>query len=182
MGHLPIPLNETGKKQAEDLATELKDKGIEAIFSSDLIRTEETTKIINSTLNVPVTYFEELREHSLGKCDGMSIDEILGELDTLEKFDDLMVKIDGETTGVFVDRVWNVFEKIVKTNQDKENILILTHGGCNRSIISKILDASEIIFDNLKQENCCINEIVYTNKGDKDNFLIESVNHMCHIR
>lgn len=181
MGHLPIPLNETGKKQAQDLANELKDKGIEAIFSSDLIRTVETTKIINSTLNVPVTYYEELREHSLGKYDGRGVDEFLGELDTLEKFDDLMVKIGGETTGVFVNRVWAIFENIAKMNKEKENILILTHGGCNRSVILKILGSSELIFDNLKQDNCCINEIIYTNKGGKDNFLIESVNHMCHI-
>ena len=145
-------------------------------------RTEETTAIINSTLNVPVIYYEELREHTLGEYDGMGVSEFLDELDSVEEFDKLMIESKGEITDDFVERVWDIFNKIAEMNVDKDNILIMTHGGCIRSIIAKILEASAIIFDNLKQDNCCINEIIYTKKDNKSNFLIESVNDMCHFK
>ena len=107
MGHLPIPLNKTGQQQAEVLANILESKQIEIIYSSDLKRTEETTEIIKSTLNVPVIYFEELREHTLGEYDGMGVSEFLDKLDTVEEFDKLMVESSGEITNVFVNKLQN---------------------------------------------------------------------------
>ena len=190
MGHLPIPLNTKGKKQSKNLAKELENKGIEIIFSSDLKRAKETTEIINSVLNVPIIYYEKLREHSLGKYDGMKIGELHEILENLDKFDSLMTQIGGEITGEFVNRVWSIFKEIAKSNEDKENILIITHGGCIRSVVAKILEASEIVFDNLKQDNCCINVIScytkdydsYNKKDDKEHFLIETLNSICHLR
>ena len=80
-----------------------------------------------------------------------------------------------------MDRVWNGFRNIVKENKEKESILIVTHGGCIRSVIAKILQASELVFDNLKQENCCINIIEYTEKDGKELFAINLVNDLCHF-
>jgi len=181
MGLLPIPLNNTGKQQAEQLGQKLKDKSIEAIFSSDLIRAKETTEIINKFLDVPISYHEGLREHSLGKFDGMSVEKFLNNMDTMQKFDDLMREVGSETTMEFVDRVWECFKKIVQDNKEKENILILSHGGCNRSVVCKILEASALVFDNLRQDNCCINRIIYTNNDGEEQFSIKTVNEMCHI-
>jgi len=182
MGHLSIPLNKKGKEQAIILAKELEDKRISAIYSSDLLRAKETTDIINEVLNVPVSYVEGLREHSMKIYDGMRVDEFLSEYNTMEKFDNLMKEVGAETTLMFVDRVWGSFQEIIKGIKNQDTILILTHGGAIRSIISKILDSSAIIFDNLKQDNCCINEITYTNENNQENFLIESVNIMCHFK
>jgi len=181
MGHLPSPLNETGKNQAEILADELKEKGIQAIYSSDLVRAAETAEIISSELNLPVTYTDKLREHTLGDLDGVGISELLDEMDSLKEFDDLMVKHNGELTEEFMNRVWKEFRFIARENKEKDFVLIVTHGGCIRSIIARILGASEVIFDNIKQYNCCINIIDYTESDEKEKFSIELVNDICHF-
>jgi broad specificity phosphatase PhoE len=181
MGHLPTPLNETGKQQATILAKELKDKGIQAIYSSDLVRAVETAEIIKSELGVSVNYSESLREHTVGDLDGVSVDELLVELDSVKEFDEIMVKHKGEITKDFMDRVWEGFQEIARENKEKEQILIVSHGGCIRTIIARILQASEIVFDTLKQDNCCINMIEYDEKEGKEVFSIKLVNDLCHF-
>lgn len=181
MGHLPTPLNETGKNQAKVLADELKDKGIQGIYSSDLVRAAETAEIISSKLDLPVNYTDKLREHTLGDLDGIGISEMLDEMDSLKEFDDLMTKHNGELTKDFINRVWNEFKDIASENKEKDFVLIVSHGGCIRSIIAKILDASELVFDNIKQYNCCINIIDYTESEGKDKFSIDLVNDVCHF-
>ncbi|MCE7739003.1 MAG: histidine phosphatase family protein [Candidatus Heimdallarchaeota archaeon] len=181
MGHLPTPLNETGKDQVKILADELKDKGIQLIYSSDLVRAVETAEIISLELNLPVKYTDKLREHTLGDLDGVGISELLDEMESLKEFDDLMTKHNGELTEDFMTRVWEEFRNIARENKEKDFVLIVTHGGCVRSIIARILDASELIFDNIKQHNCCINIIDYTESEGKEKFSIELVNDVCHF-
>ena len=181
MGHLPTPLNETGKNQAKVLADELKDKGIQVIYSSDLVRAAETAEIISSKLDLPVNYTDKLREHTLGDLDGIGISEMLDEMDSLKEFDDLMTKHNGELTKDFINRVWNEFRDIARENKEKDFVLIVSHGGCIRSIIAKILDASELVFDNIKQYNCCINIIDYIESEGKEKFSIDLVNDICHF-
>ena len=49
-GHTDIPLNENGKKQAEQLAQSISNLKIDKIISSDLLRAKETAEIINKKL------------------------------------------------------------------------------------------------------------------------------------
>lgn len=181
MGHLPTPLNETGKNQAKILAKELKEKGIQVIYSSDLVRAAETAEIISSELNLSVNYTDKLREHTLGDLDGVGISELLDEMESLKEFDDLMSKHNGEQTKYFMTRVWEEFRTIARENKEKDYILIVTHGGCIRSIIARILDASEVVFDTIKQYNCCINVIDYAESEGKEKFSIDLVNDVCHF-
>ncbi|MCE7748334.1 MAG: histidine phosphatase family protein [Candidatus Heimdallarchaeota archaeon] len=181
MGHLPTPLNETGKNQAKILAEELKGKGIQVIYSSDLVRAAETAVIISSELNLPVNYTDKLREHTLGDLDGVGISELLDEMDSLKEFDDLMTKHNGEQAEDFMNRVWEEFRNIARENKEKDYVLIVTHGGCIRSIIAKILDASKLVFDTIKQYNCSINIIDYIESEGKEKFSIDLVNDICHF-
>ncbi len=181
MGHLPTPLNELGREQATVLARELRSKGIQKIYSSDLVRAKETAEIISAELNLPVTYSYNFREHTIGDLDGKGVSEVLDSLDLLEEFDELMIKHNGEITRDFINRVWTGFNKAVEENRDKDCVLIVTHGGCIRSIIAKILQASEIVFDSLKMDNCCINVVEFAEKREKEIFSVELVNDVCHF-
>ena len=74
-GQTDIPLNETGRTQAADLARRLAPYGLEAIVSSDLARALETGRIVAEALAIPLHAEPDLREASLGDAEGMLIDE-----------------------------------------------------------------------------------------------------------
>ena len=67
------PLTEKGLQQAKSLARSLKQKSIQAIFSSTLIRAKQTANIIADELKLPVVYSEDLIEVGLGLLDGHDI-------------------------------------------------------------------------------------------------------------
>ena len=72
-GHLDIPLNETGKKEALVCLEKLSSLDIDKIISSDLIRAKETAQIINEKLHLPIHFDSRLREVNLGNLQGRSI-------------------------------------------------------------------------------------------------------------
>lgn len=70
------PLNETGVRQAENLADRLVSAGIQAIFTSPLLRAVQTAKIVSRKINVPVTKCGGLVEGCFGAAEGKTIYEI----------------------------------------------------------------------------------------------------------
>lgn len=69
-GALDVELNETGRAQAERAGPLLAGQGITAIISSPMLRTRETTEIINEYLRLPVIYEQDLREVMFGGMEG----------------------------------------------------------------------------------------------------------------
>jgi broad specificity phosphatase PhoE len=74
-GQTDIPLNDTGRAQAADLARRLAPYGLEAILTSDLERARETARIVAEALGLPLHRDPDLREASLGAAEGMLIEE-----------------------------------------------------------------------------------------------------------
>lgn len=59
-GRLPkYRLSQTGKKEVSQTATFLKDKRIDAIYASPLLRAQQTAEIIRTTLNLPTKYISK---------------------------------------------------------------------------------------------------------------------------
>ena len=179
-GHTDIPLNETGKAEAEAVARFLKTKGITKIFSSSLSRASETAKIVSSELNLPVVEYDELMEHTSGKLDGVPLKVFFDTLKKVGDFEQMVLEVGGEPWNEFRDRVWNKFLDIINENYDQENILIFTHGGVNRLIITEILNSPTA--KTILQSSCCINIIDYSKERDDDfKFIINLVNYTYHI-
>src|SRR5688572_25688955 len=63
-------LTPRGREQAAVAARELKGKKIDMIFSSDVLRTKETSEIIAKELGLPVTFDARLREIDTGDFNG----------------------------------------------------------------------------------------------------------------
>ncbi len=175
MGQMMVPLNDTGREQAKKLATALKDVGINAIHSSDLARATETSEIIGSELGLSFETYEELREHGVGNIEG-KIWVIEYAKMTLEEFDNLMAEEEGELTQPFVDRVWKVFLEIIEKHKKDDKILIMSHGGCVRTILMKILRATLDIFNILSIDNCSISKVIYNPEAPNSKFRVEYVN------
>src|SRR3989338_5952122 len=69
-------LTKKGGAQAKELAKKMRDKGIERIFASPLIRARETAEILGKALHAPVETTDNIRERNLyGIATGMTKEE-----------------------------------------------------------------------------------------------------------
>ena len=80
-GHLDIPLNEVGLRQAQHLARALAGRdAIDAIYASDLSRARDTAQAIAQAFGHTVTTHAGLRERHFGAFQGRTFAEIETEL------------------------------------------------------------------------------------------------------
>ncbi|MBN1494474.1 histidine phosphatase family protein [Candidatus Peregrinibacteria bacterium] len=69
-GDVDPPLTKEGKDQAFELGGYLLGFGIKQMAVSPLIRAKQTAEFINTVLNLPVSYYEDLREMYFGDWQG----------------------------------------------------------------------------------------------------------------
>jgi len=75
-GHLDIPLNHEGERQARLLAAALADAPLDLIVSSDLMRARQTAQAIASLRGMPLHTEATLRERCYGGFEGLLYSEI----------------------------------------------------------------------------------------------------------
>ena len=130
-GHSDRPLNDTGRKQARSLAEELADEPLDAVYSSDLARADETARIVAEVHGLQVTTLSELRERHFGTWEGLSDAEIG------ERFPEEIASGtlgDGETREEMDQRVLAALRKI-SGEHPGGTVLVVSHGGPLRSIL-----------------------------------------------
>ncbi len=138
-GHEDIPLNETGRQQARALAQRLASWPVEAIYTSDLLRAQETAKIIARPLNLSPIMDVNLRERYGGFFQGLTGNEIRTKYredwEKLVKGDE----IEGvESNTAVQERVWESFEKIAG-NHRGQTVALVSHGAALGLLIAKAL-------------------------------------------
>jgi len=139
-GHNDIGLSENGEVQAKELCQVLDALEFDAVFCSDLRRAKESLKY---SLHVKsVIYTDKLREKSWGAHEGMSYDEItLKEETEYKNFLQWIEVLDGEPYEDYIKRVKEFFLEYLPSLK-KENILVITHAGVIRVLLSIIYDIS----------------------------------------
>jgi probable phosphoglycerate mutase len=70
MGQTDIPLNDHGVLQAQQLRDRLSGVAVQAVYSSDLSRAQQTAEIVASAHDQPVVTHPELRERWYGESEG----------------------------------------------------------------------------------------------------------------
>ncbi|MBU6375532.1 MAG: phosphoglycerate mutase family protein [Bdellovibrionales bacterium] len=150
-GHLDIPLNDEGKRQAAKLVPALQHVGIDCILSSDLMRARETAEIAALQLGVPVFETRGLREAHLGGAQGLTTEQIAQRFgqELVEKWrspdaSDADVSYPGGESGREVlHRALHSIEEFIKSSP-YTRIGIATHGGVIRRIVRSLLQDREI--------------------------------------
>jgi|GEM_PF-115269 len=140
-GNGDIPLNETGRKQALDLAKKLKRKKFDVIISSDLSRTKETAQILSQELGIPhAASWEILRERHQGDWSGRSTDEIRNEF-SMPQGTSISFHPgnppNGETRPEFLARIGRALNELLRAFAGKR-VLLVGHGGVFRAMQSLI--------------------------------------------
>lgn len=126
-GAVDIELNATGRAQAERAGPLLAGRGITAIVSSPMLRTRETTQIVNEFLGLSVSYERDLHEVVFGGMEGKPLmpwfpDWLEGRFtpDGAESFPDLTIRVKTALTSVL--------------RAQQGPLLIVAHGGVFRAI------------------------------------------------
>lgn len=68
---IDAPLNETGIRQAFEMADRLKDHGVELVCCSPLLRARQMAQIVSDWHRIPMKVISELREGCMGQAEGM---------------------------------------------------------------------------------------------------------------
>lgn len=72
------PLTKEGRRQVLDVLPKIKNAKIDLIFSSDLLRTKQTARIITQALKLRPKFDKRLREYDFGIFNGKSAEEWRG--------------------------------------------------------------------------------------------------------
>lgn len=182
--NVDVPLAEEGRRQAKLLAERMADWGIEAIYSSDLIRAKQTAQTLNQTWNVPIIVRNELEEIDFGELTGNSDKE------NREKYKFFFDKKDqmkwdlnypnGENNEDVFERGMPVLREIAKSGY--ERVAVVTHGGFIRAMICGILEMpfSKVYQLSKIMENTAITELEYDEENDT--FLLQRMNDYAHLQ
>jgi broad specificity phosphatase PhoE len=120
-------LTKIGKQQANKVAAYLKDKKIDIVYSSPLLRTKQTAEIITKHIGVPLEFDELLRERvNWGDDSNQSYDEIISEWMRCT-FDRKYMPSVGDSSVGCGKRIEKLVEQIQNKNFD--NVVFVTHGG-----------------------------------------------------
>lgn len=150
MGQLDIPLNETGRTQAIELANKISEEPIQAIYTSPLLRAKQTAQILADKIGIPIIPDKRLMERNNGKLQGHIVhgtdnpDEYQTDYNQLELFlpaaqlNDNNWKPDGgESRTECWSRAQKAITEIVK-NTPYDTIAISTHSVVMRGILNMV--------------------------------------------
>lgn len=131
-GHIDIPLNEVGEKQAQETALKFKDIDIDIILVSPLKRTVQTAKYITEITGVPITIEERIIERYFGNMEGHQNREdwnIKMMLDYEKNYDIENI----EPIQTLFERIYNFLDEITERYKDKKVVLV-THAAVSQPI------------------------------------------------
>lgn len=144
-GTTDIPLNDTGIKQAEQLAQTLKDRNIKLtkVYSSNLRRAQRTAQAVCGRYGIECETLEGLQEISFGVFEGYTWEEIR------TNFPEIFGKWcadkryfpipEGESNQLVLERVFRALDTVEELRAENSSdgaILIVTHGGVLKSMLT----------------------------------------------
>jgi len=168
-GHIDVPLDNSGKIQAESNGKLLKEMDFDTIYTSPLIRAKQTSEIINKyqSKNVSTMVDYGFIDLNYGTWEGKTEEEIKAlfpEHYFQWETNPFKTKIpDGESLNDAEKRSWLSLKKIISKNEN-QIICIITHRVICKLLICKILGISKSGFWKIKQDTSCINIIEYSEK------------------
>ncbi|GAB1392486.1 histidine phosphatase family protein [Rhodocyclaceae bacterium] len=131
-GQIDVPLSTVGHAQARATANALKDEGLAAIYSSDLIRAYQTAEAAAHLADLPVQLHAGLRERHYGVFQGLTYDEANqrypADYVRHKARDVRFVPPGGESLLDFAARLERAFDEIVRRHVGQA-VAIFTHGG-----------------------------------------------------
>lgn len=190
-GQSDVPLNQIGCMQAQLVAQHLVTERINAIYSSDLLRSMETAHFIAAVHSLDVIPCQELREINYGSWEGKTTDELkrlfpeeykMREANPIE-----FAPYNGESRRQLYNRVIKKVIEIASNhnpNHNGDSIAIVTHGGPCAAVVGYALGINISEFQQnpftrvFHFDNCSISIIDFQADGRMFLCLYNSTSHL----
>lgn len=176
-----IPLSEEGIRQARLLAARLQEEEIDIVFSSELVRANETARIIAEPHGIEVKTYDELAEINFGCFEGLEYSQIkeqYKEVYSLWSQSPHLANIPGgESIMELRERSMGRLNKILRENKGR-NIVVVSHGITVKVLIACMLGIDLGNIHKIRQDNTSLNIFEYNEKG----FTANVINDTCHLR
>jgi len=159
------PLTPKGVLQAQQTAEYFADRNIHEIYTSPLLRAQQTAEIISAHLKLKVVTLENFREINVGWLEGQPPTAEIWAFHNQILADWLDGKPDttfpgGENYSTLWNRMRAGFEQVVR-HKHNQNIIIVGHGGiftCTLKDLCPAVDITQLLGQSY--HNCAISEIV----------------------
>ncbi len=175
-GSLDVDITPKGRIQIESVSNKINSIDFDKIFSSNTKRGISSAEIILKNRDVSFIVDDRLNETNLGLFEGKSYKDIQMEYPIEFKMWSKDWKgyapPKGECYVDFYKRVKEFFEEILKLKD--ENILIVTHGGVIRSILTYIMGEDLDMFWKFGSKNADLTLVKY----EYENLYIDSITHV----
>ena len=162
LGQTDVPLNHRGKGQARDVSLRVKEFKPDYLYSSDLQRAQETARVLETNLSLPVQTDRRLREIDFGYWEGKTYHELSPEDKKVSNdwfSEPETVRLPGgEAFSTFKNRVLAFSKELLLTHQG-EKVVVVTHGGPIRVLITHYFSMPTGYASRLQIEPATLNRI-----------------------
>lgn len=153
-GITDIPLDDTGRRQAQQLGEAIKGKGIDLVITSNLGRAVETGTIAAAAIGAPVLQDERLHERDFGAMEGVSYDDP----EFIRQNRQFACKIGGgESVLQVAQRIYNCLDELPQKYPGK-TLLLVAHGAAARVIHTYFISMTNEEYWETGTGNCQLRE------------------------
>lgn len=128
-------LTELGCQQLQETAQRLVGINVDKLYSSPLIRAQESAALINAVLKTEVELVDGLRERDYGVLGGLTKEEAIQQYPEAVELhkDPVNTDPEGESLTDFTERVLSTFQALV--DRGGETVVMVSHGGPIKTIM-----------------------------------------------
>ena len=163
-GHGDSPITEEGQEQLQRLKSRLAGLEFDVVYSSDLRRTMETSKMLSGKQRVEEP---RLRERGVGILEGLNLEQIMAEhAEAFRAFrsGDKNHQIEGgESLQNALNRAWTFLEEMPEKHPGAE-LAAVSHAGLIRLICKKILGLALDAPNFFQIPNTSLTQLVFSPK------------------
>lgn len=158
-GHIDSCVSEKGKLQIEKLTQYLKEIHLDKIYTTTSSRTKDTVKQIAEIKGINLIEKDTLKEINFGDFEGITFDEI--KISNPVEFEKMIKEgydykyPNGESLVETYHRVAKEVDKIIEDNKG-QTILICSHGGTIRNIITHLISKTYDYHWNFRIDNASV--------------------------
>lgn len=163
-GRTDIPLNEEGRKMAEEARKEYQNVKFDICYCSPLIRARETAEIVLQNRNVPIIFDDRLKEMGFGIYEGIENSFQIPDCPVNVLFQnpaEYVAVEDGESFEELFSRTGAFLKEIIDPAlKESKDILIVGHGAMNSSIVCQVKGIPLERFWEAGIENCKLMKLI----------------------